>query len=283
MGSLFSKRAKPQQPAQQPAQAPAKQPQVAPAAAAAGAPAAGGGEGKMRDDGKEGVAEIECKGEFVSHVVGKGGATIKEIRAKAPGAQIDLPQNIKPRDMGVIVVRGPPDAVRVASNEIAQIIAARKRDLEESDALHSEAYAEVEEAAKLREKYFAESKAAFERGDKALAKELSDKGKAEGARMEQAKLRAAKKIAAAKNEGRPVNEIDLHGLQVDGALLLLEERLAELNARHKDLKTFTVIPGAGIHSDGAGPKLKPAVAKWLNEKGLKFEETGNGVFTVSIN
>jgi hypothetical protein len=46
----------------------------------------------------------------------------------------------------------------------------------------------------LRAKYFEDSKKAFEKGEKALAKELSDKGKRETQLMEEAQKKASRAI-----------------------------------------------------------------------------------------
>lgn len=46
----------------------------------------------------------------------------------------------------------------------------------------------------MRAKYFEDSKKAFEKGEKALAKELSDKGKKETELMEAAQKKASKAI-----------------------------------------------------------------------------------------
>lgn len=238
---------------------------------------------KQSDSKESEEVYVECKGEFMSHIIGPKGATVKEIRAKAPGVQIDIPQGVNPRDMGKVKISGPASSVAIARKEVEAIIAQRKKDLAAADSLHNDAYGEVDAHAKKRDELMAQSKAAYERGDKALAKQLSDQGKQEGVLMQEAKLKAARKVFDANNQGRPVSEMDLHGLQIEAALTLVQERYDLLTSKHTSVKEWVVIPGAGIHSDDSGPKLKPAVTKWLGEKGLKFKETGNGVFTVNIN
>ena len=103
----------------------------------------------------------------------------------------------------------------------------------------------MEKHCELRKKYFEESQKAFEAGDKAKAKELSEKGKKEDAKVKALQDKAAKKIFRTKNKKNPIHTIDLHGLQVAPAIRIVEERYQLLTTSHKDEKAFTVIPGAG--------------------------------------
>ena len=59
---------------------------------------------------------------------------------------------------------------------------------------------------------------AFKSGNKAEAKQLSDKGKQEGALMEDANKKASDAVFHEKNDGRDAHTIDLHGLYVDEAV-----------------------------------------------------------------
>ena len=43
-----------------------------------------------------------------------------------------------------------------------------------------------------------------------------------------------------------------------------------------------MVPGAGHHSGGGGAKLKPAIAKFLKDKGLAFEVKNAGTFVVTL-
>lgn len=72
--------------------------------------------------------------------------------------------------------------------------------------------AEAQKYAEERGELLGESKKAFESGDKAKAKELSEKGKAAGKKMEEANKKAAAVILKHRNDGHGENYLDLHGL-----------------------------------------------------------------------
>lgn len=78
--------------------------------------------------------------------------------------------------------------------------------------------------------------------------------------------------------------MDLHGLQLDGAMELFKERVEywEKNKKGEPVQ-LTVITGAGNHSDKKkGPKIKPAVLNWLKENNKKFTELNNGSVQITI-
>ena len=70
------------------------------------------------------------------------------------------------------------------------------------------------EAAQRSHDLLAQSQAAWQRGDKKGAKELSDLGKAEKAQVEELNRRAARAIFRENNAHRDDYTIDLHGLFV---------------------------------------------------------------------
>lgn len=76
------------------------------------------------------------------------------------------------------------------------------------DRLYKKYMAEVDEHAALRKKYFDEASKAHDKGDGKLAKELSDKGKTETGKMEEAKEKAARAIYKCKYDHLPRFEID---------------------------------------------------------------------------
>jgi DNA-nicking Smr family endonuclease len=138
----------------------------------------------------------------------------------------------------------------------------------ETEVLYQKYRAEADEHARNRGRLFEESKAAFESGEKARAKELSDQAKEEGRLMEQASLNGARHIFKAKNKSQPHGTIDLHGLHVKEAELIVSEQLDEHKKAHaKELK---IIIGAGHHSDADGPKVGPAIKKLLEGKEYKW-------------
>ena len=224
---------------------------------------------------------VDCKGEFLSHVIGKGGQKIKEIREKAPGVNIDIPKGADPKAVAKITVKGPKGPAETAKKEIERVIKRQETILAKGDALHSEAYADVEKHAKLRDQFFEDSKKAFESGDKAKAKELSDKAKEHAALFEKAKEKAGATVAKEKNKDSKPNEIDLHGLQVEAAIKLVEEKYQQV-IKAKKFDTFVVIPGAGHHSDASGPKIQGKVQEWIKAKGLTYTEVQNGVYEIPL-
>ena len=85
----------------------------------------------------------------------------------------------------------------------------------------------------------------------------------------------------AKNKDRAKNELDLHGLQVEAAVKLVDERFAKLKSKGK-FDHMVIITGAGIHSDAGGPKVKQAIESWAKEKKLKLEPVESGSFKVKL-
>lgn len=163
-------------------------------------------------------------------------------------------------------------------------------DLEKSTAetekLYQKYQKDVDKHAQLRAKYFEESKVAFDKGEKAKAKELSEKGKHEGELMQQAQKKASREIFKHKNaKYKDGLTMDFHGLHTDDAIEILTEKLEALKVKRSKMKeamTVTVITGAGIHSDEEGPKIKPAIFKLLKEKGLEYNEISNGSISVTL-
>jgi len=150
----------------------------------------------------------------------------------------------------------------------------------ETDALYNKYRAAADEHAKLRAKYFDEASEAHKAGDGKRAKELSDKGKEEGRLMEEARLKAARAIFDAKNKRQPAGTIDLHGLQVKEAELILTEELTK--AKKKGAKELRIIIGAGHHSDSKGPKIGPAIKKMLSDNRTAWHEDGTNTSGGSI-
>lgn len=73
--------------------------------------------------------------------------------------------------------------------------------------------------AKLRGECFEQSKEAYNNGDGAEAKRLSEKGKEHGRKMEEYNDKASKFVFVANNADSEGDEIDLHGLYVKGMMI----------------------------------------------------------------
>jgi len=160
-------------------------------------------------------------------------------------------------------------------NQNQQIIKDKGREpqdeVETADDLKAQEFRKkADEHAKSRGKYFEESQAAFKRGDKAEAKTLSDKGKAEAEKMKEANKQASDIVFKSKNRSQPPDSIDLHLLYVDEAVERTAARLEQVRKQKGD--HLIVIHGAGHHSKDNKQLIKPAVVKMLNEKGIKFKE-----------
>jgi len=171
--------------------------------------------------------------------------------------------------------QAPPHPNQAPQNQNQQIVKDKGREpqdevLTEDDVRAQELRKKADEHAKLRGKYFEESQAAFKKGDKAEAKVLSDKGKAEAEKMKEANKQAADIVFKSKNRNQPPDSIDLHLLYVEEAIERTEARLEEVRKQKGD--HLIIIHGAGHHSKDNKQLIKPAVVKMLNEKGIKFKE-----------
>jgi Smr domain/Domain of unknown function (DUF1771) len=123
----------------------------------------------------------------------------------------------------------------------------------------------------------AESQKAFKAGDKGRAKELSEQGKAAGARMEKARDDQGNALFKMRNSKLDKHTIDLHGLQLEFAKGKLE---AFLDKQAKSDAELLIITGAGNHSADKA-KIKPEVHRMLKERKLKYEEVNNGSVRVT--
>lgn len=66
-----------------------------------------------------------------------------------------------------------------------------------------------------------------------------------------------------KNQGRPSNEIDLHGLFVKEASQKVEEAIQRCQRNGED--HLVIIVGKGLHSPGQIAKLKPAIIELVKK------------------
>lgn len=148
----------------------------------------------------------------------------------------------------------------------------------EGDRLRAEAQKYAEERGAL----LGASKQAFESGDKAQAKELSEKGKEAGRKMEEANKKAAEVILKHRNDGHGDNYLDLHGLFLEEALDAFRAKMAALQkaAESEDI-VFEVIPGAGHHSKNKAV-IKPKIIEELTNMKVKFEEKNAGSINVFL-
>ena len=107
----------------------------------------------------------------------------------------------------------------------------------------------------------------WEKGDKAGAKTMSERGKELDAQAKKLHDQAAHAIYLHRNGGRQDTYIDLHGLFVEEALRFLKERLKTFAPGEK----LEVVTGAGHHSEDHQARIKPAVIEYLGKKKLRWD------------
>ncbi|KAH7041290.1 Smr domain protein [Microdochium trichocladiopsis] len=131
------------------------------------------------------------------------------------------------------------------------------------------------EEARKRGECYDRSRAAYNDGDGAAAKQLSNEGKAHGAKMEQYNKQASEFIFRENNApGRIADDtIDLHGQFVEEAEDILEERIRY--ATQHGQSHLHVIVGKGNHSVNHVQKIKPRVEQVCQELGLQYHTEEN--------
>ncbi|KAL1871594.1 hypothetical protein VTK73DRAFT_1984 [Phialemonium thermophilum] len=124
-----------------------------------------------------------------------------------------------------------------------------------------------QEAAK-KSSCFDRAHEAYERGDGAAAKSLSNEGKRHAAQQDAYNKQASELIFRENNAPGRVAEdtIDLHGQYVDEAAEILEARIRDARARGQS--HLHVIVGRGNHSVGHVQKIRPRVEELCRELGL---------------
>ncbi|KAI1384719.1 Smr domain protein [Hypoxylon trugodes] len=130
------------------------------------------------------------------------------------------------------------------------------------------------EAAK-RNSCFDRAHQAYERGDGAGAKALSDEGKRHAAQMDEYNKQASEYIFRENNAVDRVADdtIDLHGQFVEEAEEILERRIRY--AQEHGQTHLHVIVGKGNHSANHVQKLKPRVEQVCRELGLQYATEEN--------
>ncbi|KAI1862542.1 hypothetical protein JX265_009256 [Neoarthrinium moseri] len=131
------------------------------------------------------------------------------------------------------------------------------------------------EEANKRNACFDRAHQAYERGDGAEAKELSNEGKRHAAQMDEYNRQASEFIFRENNAVDRVADdtIDLHGQFVEEAEDMLERRIRDAQARGQT--HLHVIVGKGNHSAGHVQKIKPRVEQVCRELGLQYSTEEN--------
>ncbi|CAE6478259.1 unnamed protein product [Rhizoctonia solani] len=142
--------------------------------------------------------------------------------------------------------------------------------------------AQARQAGDNMSKSFEDAQKAFERGQKAKAKQLSDAGRGYQAEMKRLDAEASKWVHERKsklNSGEK-DGLDLHGLYVNEAVTLAEDGIRD--ARNRGQEELRLIVGRGSHSPKNMAKLKPAIISLLSRKRLDFtaDPRNEGVIVV---
>ncbi|KAG9239518.1 smr domain-containing protein [Amylocarpus encephaloides] len=130
---------------------------------------------------------------------------------------------------------------------------------------------------------FDRSREAYQSGDGRRAKQLSEEGKAHGAKMDQYNKQASDFIFRENNApGRVADDtIDLHGQFVEEAEDILEQRIRY--AQRQGQSHLHVIVGKGNHSVNHVQKIKPRVEQVCQELGLQYTTEQNaGIMYINL-
>ncbi|KAK5579141.1 hypothetical protein RB653_008820 [Dictyostelium firmibasis] len=230
--------------------------------------------------------------ELHKYIIGTKGATIKQIKEDT-GCDIEIPENGE-----TITVRGSSDSdCQRAIDMINKIKGEHKtqnqkdkeyndmkddheKEHQRTEELYKKGQDKVDRIAKERDDLHKQADKAFESGDKSLGHQLREQAKAKTQELEKASKEASRSVFLAKNAKNDKFTVDLHGLHANDAIELLVERLDEIKSSKG--KEFTIITGAGNHSDANGPKIKPMVHKLMKEKGYTYSEVNNGSIVCTL-
>ena len=149
-----------------------------------------------------------------------------------------------------------------------------------------QARSEADDWAKKRKQASEQSQTAYQRGDKAEAKLLSNQSKLYAEKMEKANWRAARAILKPQRS-KETGKLDLHGLYAEEAKAATLEFLNHWRDLPKCNRpeTVQIITGAGNHSKIKGrPVLRPEVENILKIRELDYTMmNGDGAFLIYVN
>ncbi|KAJ3011842.1 hypothetical protein HKX48_006623 [Thoreauomyces humboldtii] len=144
-------------------------------------------------------------------------------------------------------------------------------------------------AAASRNSCYERSKAAFASGDGALAKTLSNEGKAHASDMDRYNDLASRAAilehnsnakASSSSDNSGTDQIDLHGLFVKEALAALDKHVDR--CRRAGVARTRVVTGKGNHSQGGVARIRPAVDAWCRERNLRATEDPRNAGVVEL-
>ena len=148
--------------------------------------------------------------------------------------------------------------------------------------LYKENRADARDLARVRNVCYEQATTAFLSGNKALAKELSAKGKEAANAMQRAHEQASNQIYSERNRNNS-STIDLHGLHVAEALQILKRELGAGGGKSRG-EFISILVGTGHHTKGARTpsRLPSSVEQWLISEKIHFTEPVSGEFLVRV-
>ncbi|CAE7234214.1 unnamed protein product [Rhizoctonia solani] len=117
-------------------------------------------------------------------------------------------------------------------------------------------------------KSFEDAKKAFERGQKAKAKLLSQAGRKYQADMCRLNNEASRWVHEKLNSGDNKDGVDLHGLYVQEAVDRAESAMK--TAKKRGDEQLRLIVGRGSHSEGEKARIKPAIEQLLSRRRMDY-------------
>eukprot|EP00057_Strongylocentrotus_purpuratus_P004739 XP_003729344.1 PREDICTED: NEDD4-binding protein 2 [Strongylocentrotus purpuratus] len=135
-----------------------------------------------------------------------------------------------------------------------------------------------------RDECFKKAAKAYRTGKKEHASYYSKQGRLQSMELKEANRRAAELILVQRKHVTGENKLDLHNLHVEEALQALQEVLIERqrNPSPGQHRYLEVVTGQGKHSKMGVAKLKPAVCKFLEQKGYSFTAPNAGCLKVDV-
>ena len=143
------------------------------------------------------VKDISIPRELHCAVIGKGGENVQKIRQASGVTAISIPP--QGSNSEIISIKGSNQVqVNKAVELIHKFVASHEQKTLETDALYQKYQSKTQIHADNRSRYFEQASEAYKRGDKALASELSKKGKLEQYKMLKSMNHAALGVFKAK-------------------------------------------------------------------------------------
>lgn len=130
---------------------------------------------------------------------------------------------------------------------------------------------------------YRQSQEAYQRGDRALAKRLSEEGRVHKQEMENLNTSASAWIFRENNLDNEVgNQVNLHDLYAKEAITYAEKAIEK--AREQGISEIRLIIGKGLHSERNVAKIKPALEEFMKGRNIQAEldPTNTGVLIARL-